>query len=283
MSDQPIQPFSHQPDPWVSLRAFTPARIALGRTGVAIPLQEVLQFRMAHAHARDAVYSLLATTTLAARLTGLGYAVQDLHSRAADRHEYLQRPDKGRRLNEASVQILRNAGAPPTTISRTDQAVGNTESSTNKQPPVSPLLSIVLADGLSATAVNHHAIPLLEILLPQLQAGGFSVAPINLVQQGRVAIGDEIGMLQEASMVIVLIGERPGLSSPDSLGIYLTYRPVLGLTDEARNCISNIRPGGLSYQAAADKLYWFIRESTRLQISGVGLKDEEGLLDASTR
>lgn len=256
MSDQPIQPLSHQPDPWVSLRAFTPARIALGRTGVAIPLQEVLQFRMAHAHARDAVYSLLDTTTLTARLAGLGYAVHDLHSRAADRHEYLQRPDKGRRLNEASAARLSGSGTMPPTR-----------------------LSIVLADGLSATAVNHHALPLLELLIPMLQWGGLTIAPINLVQQGRVAIGDEIGMLQQAAMVIVLIGERPGLSSPDSLGIYLTYRPVVGLTDEARNCISNVRPGGLTYQAAADKLYWLIRESLRLQLSGVALKDEAGLLE----
>lgn len=261
MSDQPIQPFSQQPDPWVSLRAFTHARIALGRTGVAIPLQEVLQFRMAHAHARDAVYSLLEIATLTARLTGFGFAVNDLHSRAVDRHEYLQRPDKGRRLNDESVLKLSGDA--------TDHHV------TNTGPTV---VSIVLADGLSATAVNNHAMPLLEILLPQLQSNGLTIAPINLVQQGRVAVGDEVGMLQQATMVVVLIGERPGLSSPDSLGIYLTHRPVVGLTDEARNCISNVRPGGLSYQAAADKLYWFIRESLRLQLTGVGLKDEEGLL-----
>lgn len=291
MSEQPVHCHSHQPDPWASLRAYTPARIALGRTGVAIPIQEVLQFRMAHAHARDAVYSLLDVDRLTARLSEIDHAVNHLHSRAADRHEYLQRPDKGRRLDEGSAALLTGvtdtaAGSTDTITSSTVTAKGNSVAGVTEPLPTSDdshqagsstIISLVLADGLSATAVNHHAMPLLHILLPVLRAAGITIAPINLVQQGRVAIGDEVGMLQQADMVIVLIGERPGLSSPDSLGIYLTYQPTVGLTDETRNCISNVRPGGLSYQAAADKLYWFICQSLRLRLSGVGLKDEEGL------
>lgn len=244
---------SVSPDPWAPLRAFTPARIALGRTGTALPLQEVLQFRMAHAHARDAVYSLLDTTTLIAQLQKLQLPVNLLHSQAADRHAYLQRPDKGRKLDTGSIALLRSLAGKPA-----QQAV-----------------SIVLADGLSATAINSHALPLLEALLPWLQQAAIPLTPLSLVQQGRVAIGDEIGSLLQAALVVVLIGERPGLSSPDSLGIYLTYHPQPGLTDEARNCLSNIRPAGLSYQAAAAKLFYFIRESFRRQLSGVALKDNE--------
>lgn len=243
-------------DPWASLRAFTPARIALGRTGTAIPLQEVLQFRMAHAHARDAVHSLLDTETLITQLQAFSLPVNLLHSQAADRYEYLQRPDKGRRLNEASASMLSSIGNDGT----------------------QDAVAIILADGLSATAVNRNAIPLLQVLLPMLQQAGMAIAPLSMVQQGRVAIGDEIGSLLKAALTVVLIGERPGLSSPDSLGIYLTWNPQVGLTDEARNCISNVRPGGLSYQAAADKLYWLIREAMRIQLSGVGLKDNAGSL-----
>jgi ethanolamine ammonia-lyase small subunit len=136
----------------------------------------------------------------------------------------------------------------------------------------------VLADGLSATAINSHAIPVLKILLPLFESARLSVAPVCMVQEGRVAIGDECGHLLKAKLVIVLIGERPGLSSPDSLGAYLTYRPALGLTDESRNCISNIRPEGLNYPAAAEKIFFLCNESLRLQLSGVGLKDNGGLL-----
>lgn len=241
------------PDPWASLRAFTPARIALGRTGTAIPLQEVLQFRLAHAHARDAVYSMLDTKTLLAQLQYFQLPVNLLHSQAANRYQYLQRPDQGRRLDQVAAGLL-------------SSIAGDAEQNS---------ISIVLADGLSATAVNRHAIPLLEILLPMLQQAGIVIAPLSLVEQGRVAIGDEIGSLLKAALVVVLIGERPGLSSPDSLGVYLTYRPQPGLTDEARNCISNIRPEGLSYPLAANKLFYLIQESFRLKLSGISLKDNE--------
>ena len=241
-------------DPWRSLRAYTTARIALGRTGTSVPLEEVLRFRLAHAHARDAVHSLPDVESLQQQVNALQAPVQVLHSSAADRQEYLQRPDKGRRLDAASAETL--------------SAMAGTGNE----------VAIVIADGLSATAVNRHTAPLLEQLLPLIRAAGMALAPVCIVQQGRVAVGDEVGALLKAKAVLVLIGERPGLSSPDSLGIYLTFQPSIGLTDEARNCISNIRPEGLSYRAAAEKAFYLLRESLRLQLSGVHLKDNEKLI-----
>lgn len=241
-------------DPWISLRAYTTARIALGRTGTSVPLEEVLRFRLAHAHARDAVHSLPDVEGLQQQVNALQVPVQVLHSSAADRQEYLQRPDKGRRLDAASAETL--------------SAMAGTGNE----------VAIVIADGLSATAVNRHTIPLLEQLLPLIREAGIPLAPVCIVQQGRVAVGDEAGALLKAKAVLVLIGERPGLSSPDSLGIYLTFQPSIGLTDEARNCISNIRPEGLSYRAAAEKAFYLLRESLRLQLSGVHLKDNEKLI-----
>lgn len=243
-----------QPDPWASLRSFTAARIALGRTGTAEPLQAMLQFRLAHANARDAVYATLEQQPLLDALQQLQQPCFVLHSQAANRHEYLQYPDKGRKLNESSAAQL------------------NAFNSTGYD------VCIVMADGLSATAINTHAIPVLKKLLPSIDKAGFSISPVCLAEQGRVAIGDEIGWLLRSKLIVNLIGERPGLSSPDSLGAYLTFRPQPGLTDEARNCISNIRPEGLQYELAAEKLFFLINESLRLQISGVGLKDNHGLL-----
>jgi ethanolamine ammonia-lyase small subunit len=233
-------------DPWHELKAFTAARIALGRTGTAMPLQEVLRFKLAHAHARDAVYSSLDI----AALSGQSWETNLLHSNAADREIYLQRPDKGRQLNENSRLSLM---------------------------PEHTDIGIILVDGLSATAVNHHAVPVLEYLYPMLQAKKISCARIQLVEQGRVAIGDEIGELLGVKLVLVLIGERPGLTSPDSLGTYLTWQPRPGLTDEARNCISNIRPEGLPYKLAAEKMFYLINEALRLQLTGVMLKDNYSL------
>lgn len=240
-----------QSDPWASLKAFTTARIALGRTGTAIPLREVLAFKMAHAHARDAVYSKLDTSALQEQLQSFHLPVPLLHSRAADRYEYLQRPDKGRRLDADSAASL---------------------------APLNADVVFVLADGLSATAVNVHACPLLQHVLPMLKATGISVGPLCLVQQGRVAIGDEIGALLKAKVTIVLIGERPGLSAADSMGAYITYGPQVGNTDEVRNCISNIREEGLQYPAAAGKIFYLLQEALRLKLSGVELKDNYGLL-----
>ena len=234
-----------QHDTWEALRAFTPARIALGRTGVALPLKEVLDFRMAHAHARDAVYSILDTDGLQTALAPLVH--YRLHSKAADRHTYLQRPDLGRQLDAVSEALLEPGDAD---------------------------LAFIIADGLSATAVNRHAAPLLHLLIPALREAGIQLAPVCLLEQGRVAAGDPIGYHLRVRMTVLLIGERPGLSAADSMGAYLTLGPRPGLTDESRNCISNIRPEGLGYAAAADRLLHLIGASMRLGLSGVGLKDQ---------
>ncbi|GAC1589272.1 MAG: ethanolamine ammonia-lyase subunit EutC [Hymenobacter sp.] len=242
------------PDPWEGLKAFTAARIALGRTGTSVPLREALAFRLAHAHARDAVYSTLAMDELLADLPALGLAVCPVRSRAANRSEYLQRPDWGRQLaDSAKVQL---AG----------QAAGECD------------VAIVLADGLSATAINDHARPLLRLLLPELRQAGLRLAPLVVAEQARVALGDEVGQLLQARLALLLIGERPGLSSPNSLGAYLTYGPRPGLTDEARNCVSNIRPEGLAYSTAAGKLFFLVQEALRRRLSGVALKDQWDLL-----
>ncbi|TPG66127.1 ethanolamine ammonia-lyase subunit EutC [Hymenobacter nivis] len=242
------------PDPWAGLQAFTAARIALGRTGTSEPLRAALAFRLAHAHARDAVYSALDTDRLRAALGALGRPVLAVRSQAGSRPEYLQRPDRGRQLAPEAHAAL--AGQGPCDV------------------------AVVLADGLSATAVNAHAAPLLALLLPQLHAAGLHVGPLVLAEQARVALGDETGQRLGARLVLVLIGERPGLSAPDSLGAYLTHAPRPGLTDAARNCVSNIRPAGLGYAAAADTLFFLLREALRRGLSGVALKDESGRLGA---
>ncbi|MGC4104606.1 ethanolamine ammonia-lyase subunit EutC [Ferruginibacter sp.] len=236
------------PDSWQSLKQFTNARIALGSTGVAVPLKELLQFRLAHAHARDAVYALLNEQEIIRGLEQLQLSFSLLHSKAQHRDAYLQRPDLGRQLHEASAAQLKNSND-------------------------SCDIAILIADGLSATAVNEHALPLLQCLIPMLLQAGFVLAPINLVQQARVAIADEVGVLLHAKCTVVLIGERPGLSSPDSMGAYLTYAPAIGATDECRNCISNIRPAGMDVVTAANKVFYLIQEAFRLQYSGVALKD----------
>lgn len=243
-----------QQDAWQALQQFTNARIALGRTGHAVPLQQVLDFKLAHAFARDAVHSELEKQHLTEGLEKLCPKHYWLHSKAEDRTTYLQRPDFGRRLQAKSIQQLAAAVTNPVDI------------------------SIAIVDGLSATAINQHAIPFLQIIVPQLQSQQRTLTPITVVQQGRVAIGDEIGMLLKAKLSIVLIGERPGLSSPDSMGAYITYQPAIGNTDERRNCISNIRPEGLPLENAATTLLYLVSEALRLQLSGVALKDETKLL-----
>ncbi|PUZ29913.1 Ethanolamine ammonia-lyase light chain [Chitinophaga costaii] len=240
-------------DAWKYLQQFTTARIALGRTGTSIPLSEMLAFRMAHAHARDAVYSLLDVDGLQSVCsTVFRLPVRLLWSQAAHRDEYLQRPDKGRQLHPEAAALLE---ALPAADLHKD-------------------IAFVITDGLSATAVNVHALPLLSLAIPRLQALGFSLAPIHLVTQGRVAVGDPVGAFLQTRIVVVLIGERPGLSSPDSMGAYLTFAPAPGLTDVSRNCISNIRPAGLSYAAAADRLVYLLQQALRQGISGVHLKDD---------
>lgn len=240
-------------DPWTALRRHTAARIALGRAGTSLPTRPHLEFQFAHATARNAVHRALDADRLADALRGRGHDALLLHSQAADRVAYLQRPDAGRVLDEASRARL---GA----LDR----------------PASPRdVALVIGDGLSAHAVEENALPLLDALLPLLAARGLSVAPIAIVRQARVAIGDEVGHRLGARMVVVMIGERPGLSSPDSLGLYLTLGPRPGLTDESRNCISNVREAGLKPARAAQKLVYLVAEAFRRNLSGVRLKDEE--------
>ncbi|PCM48934.1 ethanolamine ammonia-lyase [Pseudomonas fluorescens] len=249
MEKPPVDP----QNPWLELRRLTPARIALGRTGTSLPTSAQLDFQFAHAQARDAVHLPFDHAGLSAQLNERGRETLLLHSAATDRNSYLQRPDLGRKLSDASAQSLRDyAEAHPGGVD----------------------LAIVVADGLSALAVHRHTLPFLTRLEEQMSADGWSLAPIVLVEQGRVAIGDEIGQLLGAKMVVMLIGERPGLSSPDSLGLYFTYNPKVGLTDAYRNCISNVRLEGLSYGMAAHRLLYLMREACRRQLSGVNLKDE---------
>lgn len=237
------------------LRALTPARVGLGRTGVSLETRDLLDFQRCHALARDAVHARLESAALAAALSKLtgGEALQ-LHSAAADRTIYLQRPDLGRKLDEPSRKMLEQAAR-----------AGGCE------------LALVVADGLSALAVERHATPLVAELLPHLQdpsVDGRKLAPICVVEQGRVAIGDEIGAVLGAEIAVVLIGERPGLSSPDSLGAYITWEPRPGRTDAERNCISNIRPGGLNYGQAAAELAYILIEARRLRPAGTWPKAE---------
>jgi ethanolamine ammonia-lyase small subunit len=237
------------------LREFTAARIRIGRTGASIPVKQSLAFKLAHAHARDAVYSELDINKLTADLKQFDLPVLQLHSKAAYREQYLQRPDLGRQLNEESIDQLNN------------HSVNGID------------IVIVIADGLSAAAVNSNAVSLLKILVPQLQSAGLKLAPVCLVKQGRVAIADDIGTQLKARLSLILIGERPGLSSADSMGAYLTFDPRPGLTDESRNCISNIRPQGLTFKPAAKKIFYLVQEAFKRKLSGVALKDNAGLLD----
>lgn len=238
------------PDPWQALATLTAARIALGRSGSSLPTRAVLNFDVAHALARDAVHQLLDPAKLSARWREQGGEALFVHSCATDRLTYLQRPDLGRHLDEASASSL--------SIKASQN--GNCD------------LVIVIADGLSAPAVEAHALSLVQALLPHLD--GLRIAPLIIAEQGRVALGDEIGANLQASLVLVLIGERPGLSSPDSLGAYLTFAPQPGRLDAERNCVSNIRIDGLPPPVAAGKLAWLIRAALSRRLTGLQLKDE---------
>ena len=254
------------PNPWQALRSLTAARIALGRAGVSLPTSAQLEFQLAHARARDAVHLPLDTAMLAHAL-GLDTPEQPapllLASAAPDRWVYLQRPDLGRQLNTESQQRLQALTLP---ARRYD-------------------LALVVVDGLSALAIAQSAAPFIRVLRQRLEADeseDWCLAPTTIVTQGRVAIGDAVGQLLNAKAVVVLVGERPGLSAPDSMGLYLTWEPRIGLTDAARNCISNVRPEGLSYTEAAYRLHTLLSESRRRQLSGVDLKDETvAALDAA--
>lgn len=242
-------------NPWEHLRRHTPARIALGRSGISLPSAPLLAFQLAHAQARDAVHRPLDVRATADAIEALGVPTLRAHSEAVDRASYLQRPDQGRQLDAASAQALEaaypGAGGPQD-------------------------LCIVVADGLSALAIERHAAPFLAALLAELQADApaWRLTPAVLVEQGRVAIGDDIGALLGAQLVLVLIGERPGLSSPDSLGLYLTWAPRRGRSDAERNCISNVRPEGQDYPEAARRAAYLLRAARARQLTGVMLKDE---------
>ena len=254
MSDSIDDPIADA-TPWQALRQFTDARIALGAAGISQPTGAQLNFQLAHARARDAVHLPLDIDALMPALQAAwphaGPALL-LHSAAANRNVYLQRPDLGRRLDAPSRALL------------TDRDDGNC--------PVD--LAIVVADGLSSHAIAHNAAPFLAALHMQLAAEAWTLGSLAIVQQGRVAAGDEVGQLLGAKIVVVLIGERPGLSAPDSMGIYMTWAPRVGLTDERRNCISNVRPAGLGYAQAAARLHYLLGQAQLRQLSGVALKDE---------
>ena len=274
-------------DPWAALRRHTPARIALGRAGTSLPLTESLRFAAAHALARDAVHIALDEPALTGALQAQGWPVVTVDSRAGSRDVYLRRPDLGRRLSPASAAGL--AALSPAPVD----------------------LALVLGDGLSALALQRHGLPLLQAFQaalgwvfagPALAAGEdatgtcgttgtlgamappaatgparestIALAPLVLARQARVALGDEVGQLLQARLVLVLLGERPGLSSPDSLGAYLTFAPQVGCSDAQRNCVSNIRPEGLPPEQAARRLAWLVTQALRRRLTGVALKDD---------
>ncbi len=243
---------------WARLAELTPARIALGRTGIGLPTREVLGFAMAHARARDAVHTALDTEALSAELEGLGLAVARVASAATSREIYLRRPDLGRRLAAASAAAM------------------------DALRPKDADLAIVVGDGLSATAVQRNAVPVVDALRTHLERQGRSLAPVVVATGARVALGDDVGARLKARAVLVLIGERPGLSAPDSLGAYLTFAPTIGRNDAERNCVSNIRTAGLAPAAAAFRLAWLVDAALTRGLTGVSLKDESATALAHT-
>ncbi|MGE4299143.1 MAG: ethanolamine ammonia-lyase subunit EutC [Desulfovibrionaceae bacterium] len=236
------------PDPWRGLTRFTGARIGLGRCGSSLPLAEVLAFKLAHAQARDAVWLPFDMDAVEAGLAAAGHRCLRLASAVADRGEFLTRPDMGRTLADTSAAILRGE-------------------------PTGFDLCLVVGDGLSARAIHENAVPFITRFAPLAQAAGLRLAPVCLVANSRVAVADAIAQALGATIVIMCIGERPGLSSPNSMGLYMTYHAAPGTTDEARNCISNVRKGGLGFDEAAQKLAYLVEEALRIKASGVQLKD----------
>ncbi|MDR2122366.1 MAG: ethanolamine ammonia-lyase subunit EutC [Flavobacteriaceae bacterium] len=235
---------------WSFLKEFTDARIALGRTGVSLPTRELLEFSLAHAKAKDAVHQPFDKKMLEEQINETGLPILKVSSAAKDRTVYLTRPDLGRQLSEESKKLLQSGNNPAVDV------------------------VIIIGDGLSSKAVHKQAFPLLKNLLPYISQLDLSLAPIVLAEQSRVALGDEIGEILKARLSVVLIGERPGLSSPDSLGVYMTWDPSVGKLDSERNCISNIRPEGLSYSKSAFKLAWLIEHALYLKATGIHLKDQ---------
>jgi len=250
LSGDPVKPPA-PPRSVTDLRDLTPARVALGRSGASLPTRALLDFTLDHARARDAVHAAFDAAAMVKDLGELGLHTVEVSSRAANRRQYLGRPDLGRRLDPASVQRVAAL-----------DATGR--------------LALLIGDGLSPTAVHAHAVALMRGLVPLLAAAKIEIGAAVVANGARVALGDEIGELAKAGMIAVLIGERPGLSAPDSLGVYLTFAPKVGRTDADRNCVSNIHREGLTYEEAAFKIAWLIREGFARGISGVALKDESG-------
>lgn len=257
-------------NPWDKLREFTSARIALGRSGNSVPTDELLSFQLDHAQAMDAVHCTLNVDSLVAQLSD-SYSIlkQTLEppvvvtSKVTDRFMYLQRPDLGRQLDEASWNTL--------------EAIG-------KEHNAELDLAIIIADGLSSVAIQNHALPVISRLVSLLSGDEehqWNLAPIAIVKQGRVAVGDDVGECFNAKAVLVLIGERPGLTSPDSMGMYLTWGAKRGSKDSDRNCISNVRPQGLNYDDACQRAFYLLKEARRLQLSGVNLKDRSAIDEES--
>jgi ethanolamine ammonia-lyase small subunit len=234
------------------LRHLTPARVGLGRAGASLPTQALLEFTLDHARARDAVHAELDISAIAAGLDALGLQILRVSSCAQSRKDYLRRPDLGRRLDAASQDVLASGRRGPSD------------------------LAVVIGDGLSPSAVNVHAVELVRRLVAVLASGGIALGPVVVASGARVALGDEIGALLGARMAVMLIGERPGLSAPHSLGAYLTFAPKAGCTDAMRNCVSNIHASGLSYDEAAFKIAWLVREGLARGVTGVALKDGSG-------
>jgi len=249
MTDHPAE----SGDAWAGLRVLTAARIGLKRAGASLATGPLLEFKLAHARARDAVREPLDQARLVADLEELGVPVRAVASAAADRQTYLMRPDLGRRLAADDDAALRR-----------DKSQYD--------------VAIVICDGLSARAVQVHAQPVLAALLPALRKENLRIAPLTVVLHGRVAIGDTIAALLGADCAAVLIGERPGLTAPDSMGAYMTWRPGPQTTDAERNCVSNIRPDGIGYAEAAAKLGYLLAAIRGRCLSGVGLKDEQDAL-----
>jgi ethanolamine ammonia-lyase small subunit len=234
------------------LRGLTPARVGLGRAGASMPTKALLDFTLDHARARDAVHAAFDAPAIVSGLKDLGLEAIDVRSCARDRKQYLGRPDLGRTLDQASQHLLAKCNGG------------------------SCRLAIVIGDGLSPAAVNAHAIQVMRSLVPRLARDGIEIGGAAVATGARVALGDEIGAILGARMVVMLIGERPGLSAPDSLGAYLTFAPRPGRTDAERNCVSNIHGSGLGYDEAAVRIAWLVREGLAREITGVALKDESG-------
>ena len=234
------------------LRELTPARVGLGLAGASLPTSALLAFTLDHARARDAVHAAFDAQAIMQGLAELSVAAACVSSCAANRKDYLERPDLGRMLDQDSRHRLASRAG------------------------LAPRLAIVIADGLSPAAVNAHAIALLRSLIPQLAARKVEIDYAVVATGARVALGDEIGAVLGARMIAMLIGERPGLSAADSLGVYLTFTPKVGITDEKRNCVSNIHRAGLGYDQAAFRIAWLIREGFARELTGVALKDESG-------